>query len=72
MRVLLPDARVLNSPLTNLTVNGHRRSDFAFAVAYGTDLEQVRQVALEALREVEGVHEDPPLEAWDEELAASG
>ncbi len=71
VRVLLPNAGVLKSPLTNLTVNGHRRSDFAFAVAYGTDLEQARQVALEALRAVDGVVEDPAPEAWVEELAAS-
>lgn len=51
VRVLLPNAQVLSSPLTNLTVNGDRRSDFQIGVAYGTDLERARRVAIDAVHD---------------------
>lgn len=71
VRVLLPNGAVLKNPLTNLTVNGNRRTDFTVGVAYGTDLERARRVAIAAVAAVEGVDEDPAPQAWVEELAAS-
>ncbi len=70
-RVLLPNSMVLTNPLTNLTANGRRRSDFSLGVAYGTDLEQARTVAIAAVGAVEEVYDDPPPQAWVEELDAS-
>lgn len=70
-RVLLPNGKVLSSPLTNLTVNGHRRSEFAVGVAFGSDLQQARTVVLDALADLAEVHDEPPPEAWVEELAPS-
>ena len=71
VRVLLPNGAVLKNPLTNLTINGHRRTDFSVGVAYGTDLEQARRVLIDAVSEVDGVDTDPAPQAWVEELAAS-
>ena len=71
VRVLLPNAKVLKNPLTNLTVNGDRRTDFQIGVAYGTNLETARQVAIEAVTAAHGVNEQPAPQAWVEELAAS-
>ena len=71
VRVLLPNGQVLKNPLTNLTVNGNRRTDFTIGVAYGTDLEQAREVAMTAVRTVPGVDADRSVQAWVEELAAS-
>lgn len=71
VRVLLPNGQVLKSPLTNLSVNGNRRTDFTIGVAYGTDLERARQVAMRAVATVPGVETDRPSQAWVEELAAS-
>lgn len=71
VRVLLPNGQVLKSPLTNLTVNGNRRTDFSLGVAYGTDLDRARQIAIEAVVAVDGVDEAPAPQAWVEELAAS-
>ncbi len=77
VRVLLPNGGVLSNPLTNLTVNGNRRTDFTIGVAYGTDLEQARKVAIAAVAGVEGVEGDEDVEderapqAWVEDLAAS-
>ena len=71
VRVLLPNAGVLKTPLTNLTTNGNRRTDFQIGVAYGTDLELARRVAIEAVASAEGVDTEPAPQAWVEELAAS-
>ena len=54
VRVLLPNAGVLKTPLSNLTTNGNRRTDFQIGVAYGTDLELARRVAIEAVSSAEG------------------
>ncbi|MGB3735747.1 MAG: mechanosensitive ion channel family protein [Ilumatobacter sp.] len=71
VRVLLPNAQVLKNPLTNLTANGDRRSDFQIGVAYGTDLDVARRVAIEAVTAAAGVNVEPAPQAWVEELAAS-
>lgn len=65
LRVLLPNGGVLKNPLTNLTVNGARRTDFELGVAYGTDLRQACRAVIEAL------DAEPAPEAWVEVLAPS-
>lgn len=59
IQVLIPNADVIASPLTNFTRNKLRRLEVQVGVAYGTDLEKVRQVAVEAIQTVGGVLEDP-------------
>lgn len=71
VRVLLPNSDVLANPLTNLTVNGHRRTDFTIGVAYGTDLDRARRLAIATVDALDEVDSDPPVQAWVEELAAS-
>lgn len=71
VRVLLPNSQVLKNPLTNLTVNGNRRTDFTIGVAYGTDLQRAREAAMAAVSAVPGVETDRGVQAWVEELAAS-
>lgn len=71
VRVLLPNGQVLKNPLTNLTVNGNRRTDFSVGVAYGTDLDHARRVLIDAVTRVDGVDGEHPVQAWVEELAAS-
>lgn len=71
VRVLLPNGQVLKNPLTNLTANGNRRSDFTIGVAYGTDLREACRVAIETVEAVEGVDDERSAQAWVEELAAS-
>lgn len=71
VRVFLPNGGVLKNPITNLTANGVRRTDFQIGVAYGTDLELARRTVIEAVGAVEGVDQERPVQAWVEELAAS-
>ena len=71
VRVLLPNGVVLKNPITNLTANGIRRTDFQIGVAYGTDLEFARRTVIDAVSAVPAVDTDRPVQAWVEELAAS-
>lgn len=59
IQVLIPNADVFASPLTNFTRNKLRRLEVNVGVAYSTDLENVRQVALQAIQSVPGVLQDP-------------
>ncbi len=57
--VLIPNADVFTSALVNYTKAAKRRIEVQVGVAYGSDLEKVQQVALEAIRQVQGMVEDP-------------
>lgn len=71
VRVLMPNALLIKNPLENLTVNGARRSHFTVGVAFDSDLDEVRRIAVEAVSDVDGVHTIPVPEAFVEELAGS-
>ena len=71
VRVLLPNGMVLQSPLTNLTVNGSRRTDIPVGVAYGTDLQKARQVFIDAVSALDGIDPEHEVRAWAESLDAS-
>lgn len=58
--VYIPNAIVYGNPLTNLSKLPQRRIALDVGVAYGTDLEEATQVALEAVQQLPGVLlEDP-------------
>ena len=42
-RISIPNSNIVNSSLTNYGVNGTRRVDFTFSVAYESDVETVKQ-----------------------------
>jgi small-conductance mechanosensitive channel len=50
--VLLPNKMVFENPLTNYSAHGTRRVDLEVGVSYAEDLEQVQQIAIEALEDV--------------------
>ena len=57
--VLIPNADVYTSAITNLSREANRRLDLTIGVAYDTDLESAREAALEAIASVAGVLMDP-------------
>lgn len=62
LRVRIPNGDVFTSPILNYTGVQQRRLQLNFGVAYDSDLEQVRRVALEALHSVPGVLDNPPID----------
>jgi small conductance mechanosensitive channel len=57
--VQIPNADIFTSPITNFTRAATRRIEVKAGVAYGTDLEAARGVALQAIFRIEGVLIDP-------------
>jgi len=70
-RVHFPNRAVLEGPITNLTSEGRRLSTFIVGAAYNTDLEQVREVIVTALRTAPAVLAEPSPEAYVQEFAQS-
>jgi small-conductance mechanosensitive channel len=70
-RTLIPNADVYKSAVLIQTAEPNRRSSFIVGVAYETDLDRARAVAVEALRGIDGIAKDPPPEALLVELASS-
>lgn len=58
--VLLPNAMLLTSPLTNLTRSPLARISVDVGVAYDADLDEVRRVTIAAVAELPEVLADPP------------
>ena len=62
LRVRIPNGDVFTSPIINYTGAPKRRLQLRFGVAYDSDLDQVRQMSLEALASVKGVLQDPAID----------
>ncbi len=57
--VLIPNREVFTNPITNYTRISQRRISLSVGVGYGSDLEEVERVVLDALNHLEGVKEEP-------------
>lgn len=71
LRIYLPNSLLLKEPLVNLTRNGSWRGEFEIGIAYGTDLEVAREVAISAADGVEGIDHSSPAQAWVGEFGPS-
>lgn len=61
--VRVPSADVIKAPIINHTQVGQRRSTVEIGVAYGTDLDRARRVAIAAVEGLHRVHDRPEPEA---------
>jgi small conductance mechanosensitive channel len=59
--VIIPNANVFTEAVVNYST-GERRVDLECGVAYGDDLEQAREVALQAIRALPMVRQDRPVD----------
>lgn len=69
--VVVPNATITGQGLVNFTRRGTRRASIDVGVAYGSDLQQVREVCLAAAQASELVLEDPPVAMHFGALGAS-
>lgn len=56
--VIIPNKNVLQNPIINYSQTGHRRIELPVGVAYGSDLDQVRKVAIDAADGMTGLDSD--------------
>lgn len=64
LTVFIPNATVLDSPITNITRTPLRRITLGVGVAYDTRLERAREVLLAAIRGVPEVEAEPAPGVW--------
>jgi small conductance mechanosensitive channel len=57
--ILIPNSDVFTNSIVNYTKATHRRLELAIGVAYDTDLDNARQIALDAISGIDGVLPDP-------------
>ena len=69
--VSIPNATVLTNPIINFTRAVHRRVDLKLPVAAGEDLEAVRRLILNAIRETPGAVSEPAPVVGVEEIGAA-
>jgi small conductance mechanosensitive channel len=56
--VIIPNKDVLQNPIENFSLLGKRRMDLSVGVSYGDDLEKVKNITLEAVKDISGLADD--------------
>lgn len=56
--VLIPNAEVYKKPIVNYSATGTRRIDLEFRTAYSGNLDRAKEVALAAIKNLEGIKEE--------------
>ena len=57
--ITIPNGSLMNDKVINYSVHDVRRLDFTFGVAYGTDVQRVKEILLEEANKHEMVKKDP-------------
>lgn len=57
--VIIPNKEVFQNPIENFSLLGKRRMDITIGVSYGDDLQKVKDITLEAVKNIEGLATDP-------------
>ena len=69
--VIIPNGDVFTSIVTSNTASSHRRREFTIGIGYQDDIAKAKQIALDTVKGVEGVAQDPPPDILVDQLAAS-
>ncbi len=70
-RIVIPNSELFTNAVTVNTAFEHRRLQYDVGIGYSDDIEQAKQLLLEAIRETDGVLETPAPDAIVVELAGS-
>lgn len=70
--VVIPNGNISNTSLVNVTEHDIRRVDIPFSVAYDSDMEKVKRVTIETIKDVDGYLPDEQILFYIDEFADSG
>ncbi len=70
-RVLIPNKDVFQNPLINYSQTGKRRIDLDVGVSYGDDLEKVKKITIDAVKDVPNRIDDKEIELFYSEFGNS-
>lgn len=69
--VYIPNKSVFENPLENFTAESNRRIDLSCGVSYGDDLEKAKEVAVEAVKELDNYDDSKDVEFYYDEFGGS-
>ena len=69
--VIIPNKEVFQNPIENYSLLGKRRVDLKVGVSYGDDLEKVKKITLEALKDIPNIMKDEEITLFFNEFADS-
>lgn len=69
--VIIPNKDVFQNPIENFSMLGKRRFDLEIGVSYGDDLNKVRKVALDAVRDLKGLSKEDEVTFFYKEFGES-
>lgn len=69
--VYIPNKSVFENPLENFTSSGVRRIDLSCGVSYGDDLEKAKEVAIEAIKNLENYNASKEIDFYYNEFGGS-
>ncbi len=69
--VYMPNKKVFENPLQNYSTTGLRRVDLSCGISYGDDLKKARDIAVDAVDQVENILSDKGIEFFYDEFGDS-
>ncbi|MFL9833118.1 mechanosensitive ion channel family protein [Chryseobacterium terrae] len=69
--VIIPNKDVFQNPVENYSLLGKRRLDLKVGISYDADLEKVAQIAVDSLKNIEGLDPDEEITLFYQEFAES-
>ena len=70
-RIIIPNSQIYSDPLKVWSAYETRRSQYDIGIGYGDDIREAKQVILDAVKQTEGVLDDPGADVLVVDLAAS-
>lgn len=62
--VIVPNKTVFYNPITNYSKTGSRRVDLKVGISYGDNLNKVKQITIDAVSSIEGLHPRLKVRLW--------
>ncbi len=69
--VIIPNNQIFQNPLINYSTSPERRIDLAVGVSYDADLSQVRELTIQAIKTIDGIMPEKPIEVYYNEFGGS-
>ncbi|MET3978240.1 small conductance mechanosensitive channel [Mucilaginibacter sp. UYP25] len=69
--VIIPNKDVFQNPIENYTLLGKRRMDLTVGISYGDDLDKVKEITLDAVKDIEGLSKDDEITMFYTDFADS-
>ncbi len=69
--VIIPNKEVFQNPIENFSLPGKRRIDLSVGVSYGDDLEKVRKIAIDAVKNIEHLSDEDEITLFFREFGDS-